>query len=154
MIVDWQEVKCLCTSVYYFDVPLFTSRGHAMPFLEIVNGRQCQVGRHPNTYYNDCVELDDDYEVIYSHETAISAAGHVYEDPVFSEMVTWELGDSWNPMDNHKMVLDPTGEWFEEEISVDICDSRIWQQSGHIKRNKQPRKKSKLAMSCSYIWSI
>ncbi|PBK83208.1 hypothetical protein ARMGADRAFT_1089551 [Armillaria gallica] len=125
-----------------------------MPFLEIVNGRQRWVGGHPNTYYNDRMELDDDYEVIYSHETAISATGHVYEDPVFSETVTWELGDSWNPMDNHKMALDPTGEWFEEEILVDICDSRVWQQSGRIKRNKQPHKKSKLAMSCGYIWSI
>lgn len=142
--------------VYYVlcNMPSFTSRDQAMPLFEIVNGKRRRVGGHATTYYNDHVELEDNYEVIYSHETAVSAAGHVYEDPIFSETATWELGDSWNPMDNHEMALDLTGEWFEEEISVDICDSRVWQQSGHAEKNKQPRKRSKVSVSDCYIPSM
>ncbi|PBK63848.1 hypothetical protein ARMSODRAFT_990134 [Armillaria solidipes] len=98
-----------------------------MPAFEIVNRKRRRVGAR--THYNDRIDLEDDYEVIYSHENSVSAAGHVYEAPVTSHTATWVIGDSWAPGDNHEMALDPTGQWFDEELECEVYESRIFQQS-------------------------
>lgn len=107
-----------------------------MPAFEIVNGRRCRVGA--TTYYSDRIDLEDDYEVIYSHKTSVSAAGHVYEAPLASHMAIWVMDDSWAPGDNHEMALDPTGEWFEEELECEVYESRIFQQLERV--DQVPRK--------------
>ncbi|PBK66646.1 hypothetical protein ARMSODRAFT_1021095 [Armillaria solidipes] len=115
-----------------------------MPAFEIVNGKRRKIG----TFYNDRVALEDNYELIYSHETAVSSAGHVYENPISSENSTWLLGDSWHPAENHEMALDPTGDWFEEELSAEVYDSRIFQQSSQAEPPKKTHKWSKVSVSC------
>ncbi|PBK79338.1 hypothetical protein ARMGADRAFT_1093249 [Armillaria gallica] len=127
---------------------MFSSTG-VMPAFEIINSRRWRVGWGSTTIYNNRVDLDDNFEVIYSHETAVSAAGHIYEALVLTQMglTTWVHGDSWGPAENHELALDPSGEWFEEELTGEVYDSRIFQQAATTGPPKKPIcKRSKISV--------
>lgn len=97
------------------------------------------------THYNGCVELENDYEVIFLHETAVSAAGHVYKAPVSSETATWTHSNDWGVVENHEIALDPMGEWFESKLAGEVYESRVFEQAERVQL-KYPQKRSKVSV--------
>ncbi len=126
-----------------------------MPAWEWVNGRCRRVGSRRSTAITvreDRVDIDDDFEVIHANQIASDSAGRIYETPRSPQKgrTMWTAGDSWGPQDNRDIALDETGAPYEEELSSEIYESRIFRQSG-VKPLKQ-KKKSKVSVSQFKGW--
>lgn len=72
--------------------------------------------------YHDRVPLDSDLEVVHSREAHLTAQrGYAVETPRSPQRgrTTWAIGDTWAPIDDREIGLDPNGEWHDEEFARD-----------------------------------
>lgn len=122
-----------------------------MPLLEIQKGRRVRLGgRASVAVYSDRVDLDDNFEVIVSNESSISAMGRLVQAPSSPQKgrTTWLMGDSWVLNDDTDIFLDPSEEWHDEELNGEIYDSHIFQQAERgVPLKGKRRRRSKVSVS-------
>ncbi|SJL15740.1 uncharacterized protein ARMOST_19245 [Armillaria ostoyae] len=126
-----------------------------MPAFEIHNGKRVRVGgRSGVAGYSNCLDLDDDFEVIVSHESSISARGRLVQAPPSPQKgrTTWVIGDSWSLKDDTEIFLDPTDQWYDEELQGEIYESRVFQQAERETPAKKKRKRSKVSKWPHIVW--
>ena len=94
--------------------------------------------------YHDHALFEDDFEVIHHRESGLDIRNHVVETPRSPQKGRTALpeGDSWEPMDDVKIGLDPGSEWFDIQVEVDII-------SEFQSPEKKKRKRSKVSVSFS-----
>ncbi|KJA13018.1 hypothetical protein HYPSUDRAFT_209892 [Hypholoma sublateritium FD-334 SS-4] len=96
--------------------------------------------RAKTSHYHDRIPLEDDFEVIHARTTHLTSR----KEPIESSrsplkgQTTWTLGNVWAPEDDEELALDETDERYNEEIMVDIFDSRPT-DSGRPARKRRVR---------------
>ncbi|PBK63575.1 hypothetical protein ARMSODRAFT_979728 [Armillaria solidipes] len=113
-----------------------------MPVLEIRNGRRIIVGsRSGISMYSNRLDLDDDFEVIISHDASISATGRLVQAPPSPQKgrTTWVMGDTWSMPDDTEIFLDPSDKWYDEELRGEVYESCVFQQAKRENPGKKQR---------------
>ncbi|SJL16269.1 uncharacterized protein ARMOST_19789 [Armillaria ostoyae] len=126
-----------------------------MPLIEVVNGKRRRLGWGPPIAINrDRVELDYNFEVIYSHEIAVSAGGRTYETPRSPQKgrTTWTVRESWLPEDDTEMDLDENGEGFHQELMGEMSESRVFKQAAANPLKVKNAKKSQVSRRPHVVW--
>lgn len=126
-----------------------------MPVLEIVNEKRWHLRQGPPIAINrDRVELDQDFEVIYSYEVAVSAGGCIYKTPQSPQKsrTTWTFEELWIPEDDTEIDLDKNGEGFYQELMGEMSDSRVFKQAATNLLKEKNAKKSEVLVRNLSCW--
>ncbi len=122
-----------------------------------IRNRQCiQIGgRHHVSAYSQQLDLPDDFEVIVSHESSLSACSHLIEGPLSPQQgrTTWVMGKSWEPVNDTQIFLDPMASWYEEELSAEIYESRVFKQAS-VDEWPQKKKWNRTGVSVGIALSV
>lgn len=87
--------------------------------------------------YHNCVVKEEDFEVVYSHESGLNHCQIHIETPQLPQKgrTTWIVSDSWAPQDDPEIGLDPAG-WCDEEFAKEVTEPA---RSKAKKKNKRSR---------------
>lgn len=92
--------------------------------------------------YHDCAAIDFDLEIVHSREVRLTSQRGIRETPRSPQRgrTTWVIGDSWAPLDDNQIGLDPDGEWNDEEFAREGIDAHSG-ESPQLKKGKGLRSK-------------
>ncbi len=64
------------------------------------------------------------------------------------------MGDTWSPINDTEVFLDPTDSWYKEELCVEIYESHVFKQAGVDEPpRKEKRKRTRVSVS-AYVLSL
>ncbi|KAF9471312.1 hypothetical protein BDN70DRAFT_909386 [Pholiota conissans] len=77
-------------------------------------------------HYRDRISIEDDIEVVHSRTHGLTSwnAPSVAPRSPLRGRTTWTVGKAWAPEDDAELALDSSGDLFNEEVHVDVFDSR------------------------------
>ncbi|SJL10438.1 uncharacterized protein ARMOST_13824 [Armillaria ostoyae] len=63
------------------------------------------------------------------------------------------MGDTWSPVNDTEVFLDPTDSWYEEELCAEIYESHVFKQAGVDEPpKKEKRKRTKVSKWPHMVW--
>lgn len=99
--------------------------------------------------YRDRAPLGHDIEVVHSREAHLTTQrGFAVETPRSPQRgrTTWSIGDSWAPLDDYEIGLDPNGEWHDEEFARDGIGAHPAPSEGPPSQQKAKRARSRVSV--------
>lgn len=85
----------------------------------------CPSKRPKTNHYHDRIHLEDNIEVVHSHSYHLTS-WNIPSGTACSLQkgwTTWAVGSAWAPEDNQELVLDESGDWFDEEMTAEVFNS-------------------------------
>ncbi len=124
--------------------------------MEIHDGQCIQIGGHRHVgAYSQRLDLPDDFEVIVSYESSLSAHSHLIERLLSPQQgrTTWVMGKSWELVNDTQNFLDPMASWYEEELSAEIYESHVFKQAS-VDERPQKKKWNRTGVSVGIALSV